>query len=306
MGCYCSKGLVTINNRAFYMQERIGEGGYAYIDLIEDKKSGKFFALKRITCHSKEDETEALREAEYCRMFDHPNIIKVEEFTTVKKTQSTSVWIVFPFYKLGSLQDLIEKMAKNNGHIHEDRLLGIFKGICEGVKAMHEATPAPVTHRDIKPANVLLDENDTPVLMDFGSMGPARVEIKGSGEAQAMQDLAAAKCTMPWRAPELFHVESHCIIDDKVDIWSLGCTLYAMVYLEGPFDAVWQKGDSVQLAVLSRNVKFPEDQQSLYSAELLDLINALLVVNPAERPNINWVIQRVEDLCINALAANRV
>ena len=39
----------------------------------------------------------------------------------------------------------------------------------------------------MKPHNVLMGEDDTPVLMDFGSMGPARVEIRGQSEALALQ-----------------------------------------------------------------------------------------------------------------------
>ena len=33
-----------------------------------------------------------------------------------------------------------------------------------------------------------------------------------------------------YRAPELFDVQSDCVIDAKTDVWSLGCTLYAMAY----------------------------------------------------------------------------
>ena len=40
--------------------------------------------------------------------------------------------------------------------------------------------------RDLKPANVLLGEDDTPVLMDFGSMAVARVEINGASQARAL------------------------------------------------------------------------------------------------------------------------
>ena len=41
-----------------------------------------------------------------------------------------------------------------------------------------------------------------------------------------------------WRAPELFEVPSHCEIDEKTDIWSLGCTLYAMAYGRQSFETI--------------------------------------------------------------------
>jgi serine/threonine kinase 16 len=73
--------------------------------------------------------------------------------------------------------------------------------------------------RDVKPHNVMLKADGTPVLMDFGSMGYARHEVKNASEATALQDLAAERCSMAYRAPELFSVQTHDVIDEKVDIW---------------------------------------------------------------------------------------
>jgi hypothetical protein len=47
----------------------------------------------------------------------------------------------------------------------------------------------------------------------------ARVKVCGSSEAQQLQDFASERCSMSYRAPELFNVESYCMIDERTDIW---------------------------------------------------------------------------------------
>jgi serine/threonine kinase 16 len=76
----------------------------------------------------------------------------------------------------GSLQDMIERMAKEKEYMSEPTILRIFIGICEGVACLHHAEP-PLAHRDIKPHNILLGDNNKPVLMDFGSVSFARRSI---------------------------------------------------------------------------------------------------------------------------------
>ena len=44
-------------------------------------------------------------------------------------------------------------------------------------------------------------------------------QVRGSREAMTVQDWAAQRCTISYRAPELFNVESHCVIDARTDIW---------------------------------------------------------------------------------------
>lgn len=50
-------------------------------------------------------------------------------------------------------------------------------------------------------------------------MALAKVQVCGSQDAQKLQDIAAERCSMPYRAPELFNVESYCVIDERTDIW---------------------------------------------------------------------------------------
>lgn len=48
-------------------------------------------------------------------------------------------------------------------------------------------------------------------------------QVRGTREAMTIQDWAAQRCTISYRAPELFNVESHCIIDERTDIWVKPC-----------------------------------------------------------------------------------
>ena len=49
--------------------------GFSTISLIEDRRTGKRYALKKITCHSTEDQIQARKEIEYHKKFNHPNIL---------------------------------------------------------------------------------------------------------------------------------------------------------------------------------------------------------------------------------------
>ena len=57
------------------------------------------------------------------------------------------------------------------------------------------------------------------MIMDLGSVEPARVAVRTHSEAQHLQDLAAERCSMPYRPPELYQVDSKCDIDERTDVW---------------------------------------------------------------------------------------
>ena len=306
MGCVCGKETINVQGRTFYIRSRLGEGGFSYIDLIEDAHSHKLFALKRIVCHSNGDEKVAEAEIKYMMSFNHPNLVPCEAHEKIPVRNSrigvqSEVLIVMPYYRRGSVWDEIELNSLKNKPMAESRILHLIKGMCDGLKAMHSHEPTSYAHRDIKPHNVMLTDDNTPVLMDFGSVGPARHMITTPSEARALQDEAAERCTMPYRAPELFNVEVDSIVDEKIDMWSVGCTAYAMCFGASPFDDAYQKGGSIALAVLSK-VRIPENHG--YSSGLITLIDDMLTIDPQQRPELDAIIQRV--VTLQNAAENRV
>lgn len=90
-------------------------------------------------------------------------------------------------FQRGTLQDQLNMRIRTKSHIPEANILKMFKQMCLGVSDMHNAKPTPLAHRDIKPANVLLSHNNVPVWMDLGSMGQARVQVKGNSDALVLQ-----------------------------------------------------------------------------------------------------------------------
>jgi serine/threonine kinase 16 len=187
--------------------------------------------------------------------------------------------------------------------IHAQLMIQLFTGIVDGVKKMHQQGHA---HRDIKLENVLLDHHNTPVLMDFGSVGPLKVPIQSKAALMAEFDDAATNCTMSYRAPELFEGGARygeVDIDGRVDVWSLGCVLFGMMYGASPFECEF-RGESVKivecsyLRVLGKVPTPPNGTKlaSRYHPDLLAAVNWMLNQDRTERPTIDKVASRVEHL----------
>jgi|SRR5579859_984307 len=144
---------------------------------------------------------------------------------------------------------------------------------------------------------MIADDGLTPVLMDFGSVTRARKFIATRQEALELQDLAAEQSTMPYRAPELFDVKTGSTISEKVDVWSLGCTLFALLYGHSPFEPPTESslvGDSIALAVTQGQFKFPESNYVDWGAK--EVVKRCLVVDPEARPSVKEVRHVVEDI----------
>ncbi|KAJ3993471.1 Pkinase-domain-containing protein [Lentinula boryana] len=153
-------------------------------------------------------------------------------------------------------------------------------------------------HRDIKPGNVMISDDGRPILMDFGSAMRARIKIENRSMALYQQDIAAEQSTMAYRAPELFDVKTGTMLDEKVDIWSLGCLLFAMAYSHSPFEntQTTEQGGSIAMAVLNAQYKHPRGSEGRYSNGLKEMIDKMLKVDPGERPGIGEVLAMCESV----------
>ncbi|KAM3445722.1 hypothetical protein NHJ13734_000175 [Beauveria thailandica] len=115
-------------------------------------------------------------------------------------------------------------------------------------------------HRDIKPGNIMIDDSGSnPILMDLGSVAPSPMPVTSQSVALQIQETAAEHSTMPYRAPELFDVQTGTVVDTKVDIWSLGCTLFACLVGKSPFEMRSDEtGGTLSLCVMGGDWRFPD------------------------------------------------
>ncbi|KAG9469565.1 hypothetical protein GDO78_020220 [Eleutherodactylus coqui] len=136
--CICSRGVITIENKRYLFIQKLGEGGFSYVDLVEGVHDGRFYALKRILCHDREDRKEALHEVEMHRLFNHPNVLTLEAHCMMEKGPKWEAWLLLPFVRGGTLWNEVEALRDKNAFLSEDRIFYILHGICLGLKAIHD------------------------------------------------------------------------------------------------------------------------------------------------------------------------
>ena len=274
-----NRPVFTIQDKKYYLDNLIAEGGYALIYKIQSVEDNKFYALKKITIQSSSHKKQIKREIKIWKeLSKFANIVELIDFQWGQK----HAYIIMELCEEGTLLDYVNNYE---GNIPELEALQIFSQILLGVNAMHSQNP-PIAHRDLKIENILKKKR-TYKLCDFGSASDEPFDPKISDEFVKEQNFSNFEkhSTLYYRAPEMCDRYGEHIVNEKVDIWSLGCVLYTMVFKEQPFM------NAQKLEIINGNYNFPKDEQKLYSEKFLDLIRAMLTPNPEERPNIIQVLE---------------
>lgn len=331
--CSQSSSLV-ISGHKYSIVKLLGDGGYAFVYLVRRNDSQELYALKKIRCmFGGESVANAMREIEACRVLKNTDRIVpcIDSSVVQEEDGSKTVYIVMPYYSNGTLQDKINENVVTQTSFSERKLLDFAIGIAEALIAMHgyhqvnpserDASPSreaeatsindnqeqerlldshemtdmvSYAHRDLKPANVMFNDSQQIVLIDLGSCSPAKIDVSTRQKAVQLQDLAAEHCTLPYRAPELFDVRTGSHIDEKVDVWGFGCTLYCMMYGMNPFEREESTGGNINLCIARGKFTIPDTPA--YSNKLKDIVKHCLTVNPLDRPSIEAVNEQMNDL----------
>lgn len=324
--------IIFDNGISVTKERKIAEGGFSYIYSAHNSSfPSTKYALKRIVCPDREIVIACQNEAKVHQTLGNTNI-NLLPLIALKFDSSgpqNICYMLFPLITGGSLRDEVSKRMLLRENILETerrpfseiQLLRIFKGILHGVVAMHDSGLA---HCDIKLENVLLerkvmmipDEENyataelcTPILMDFGSARPLVVKLSDRRIVLNLTDEASRNSTVSYRAPELFdggcrHGKDEPDIDGKVDVWSCGCLLYAMMYGASPFEMEFRNEtprivECTYLRVLGGKIPVPPLNSAVgdrFSREIAELVRWILNVDRAKRPDMFTVLGKVEEL----------
>ena len=266
------KSKIEINKKIYYEDHLIAEGGYAYIYQIISSENHKNYALKKINIQSKNHLNNIKNEIKYWKILSkYKNIIHLYDYEITEKT----VFIIMELCKEGTLLDYINKKK----FINEEEALTILYQIILGVYAMHCQEP-PIAHRDLKIENILKFEN-VYKLCDFGSATTIKFNPLNCNEKEKNETLNnfETNSTIYYRAPEMCDKYNEYEINEKVDIWALGCILYTILFKIQPFN------DGLKLNIISASYNFPKNNIEKYSEKIIDLIRLMLNPNPIERPS---------------------
>ncbi|CAM9862295.1 unnamed protein product [Ectocarpus sp. 12 AP-2014] len=298
---YLTHQEMTVGVYKVQIVREMAEGaGFSTVYLVRDARTREHLALKRMLCQERNSTEAAHREVQVLRAVAHRNVIALlDQVSMPSKTHpgAREFLLLFPYYERGTVWDAIVKASENGPPwpYPEPSALRVFLDACCGVNAMHSHGYA---HRDMKPLNLLVGDDGSCVVMDVGSACPARREVSTRKEALLLEDEASVVCSAPYRPPELTTVEPGAVIDERVDVWALGCTLYAMAFGHSPFES--PREGVMKLAILNGKFSFPRGRRGPlgqeYSTGFCELIGWMLTADPASRPRCPEIIKRIQEL----------
>lgn len=254
----------------YEIRERIGAGGMARVFKAWDVNLDRWVAVKILHEHLVDDPSfkeRFDREAKLVASLNHPGIVQVYDFNHFERDGVPVYFMVMPFIAGDTLRQTIDSYLQNGQQMPRERVLSIMDALCDALGYAHDRG---MVHRDVKPGNVMLDENGSPILTDFG--------IARMVQSNRLTQDSLATGTPAYMSPEQVQGEGG---DARSDLYSLGCMLFEMLTGRPPYT---DEG-GLTLALKHINAPIPTISDTLSTSEpgLDAIILRALAKAPDER-----------------------
>lgn len=200
--------------KIFVDLREIGHGSFGAVYYARNVITREIVAIKKMSYTGKQSAEkwqDIIKEIRFLRQLKHRNTIDYKGCYLKEHT----AWLVME-YCLGSASDIIEVHKKP---LREEEISAICQDVLQGLEYLHSMGKI---HRDVKAGNILLTENGTVKLADFGS-------------ASIVCPANSFVGTPYWMAPEVILAMDEGQYDGKVDVWSLGITVIELAERKPPY-----------------------------------------------------------------------
>ncbi|KXH30094.1 hypothetical protein CSIM01_00808 [Colletotrichum simmondsii] len=250
---FSNKDLSSVGN--YTLGRLIGKGSFGKVYLASHKlTNGSKVVLKS----ANKGDSNLAREIHHHRQFVHPHIARLYEVIVTENL----VWLVLEY----CAGDELYNYLLEHGPLPVHKVQKIFAQLVGAVAYVHQQS---CVHRDLKLENILFDKHENVKLVDFG------FTREYEGKSNYLQTFCGTIC---YSAPEMLKGEKYA--GEKVDVWSLGVILYALLCGELPFD---DDDDTVtRTKILSEEPKFPDHLPTA----AIPLLKSLLSKRPLLRPSL--------------------
>ena len=266
--------MAQIIAQRYEISGELGAGGMGTVFKGRDIQSQQTVAIKQLKPEVSTPELieRFVREGVALRDLNHPNIVKMLD----EVEEAGHHYLIIEYLPGGDLSDLLKA-----GRLPVSKVLQLAIDICDALTRAHRLD---IIHRDLKPANVLLADDGTPRLTDFG--------IAHIGNQERVTGTGAVVGTLDYLAPETLNGEA---IDPRADIWAFGVMLFEMLAGKRPF--VGDTLSSIIAAILYNPVPDLEDLSPDAPIVLVDLIYRMLEKDPQARiSSVRHVGAALEDI----------
>jgi predicted Ser/Thr protein kinase len=250
----------VLNDR-FRLVYQLGTGGQGSVWLAEDTRLERPVALKELaqprggSADLDERRMRVLQEARALARVRHPAIVPIHDLFFI----GDDPWIVMEYIGGRGLDQIIRA-----GTLDERSIAGIGLHVLRGLAAVHRAG---IVHRDVKPANILVADDGSVFLVDFGI-----ARIAGDPSLTGHSVIG----TVEYLAPE--RLKPGARVGPPADVWALGVTFFQALEGYSPFDRHSEQDPAaVMLAITQETPKLTRH------GTLADITLRMLVKDPAQR-----------------------
>ncbi|XP_062154030.1 rust resistance kinase Lr10-like [Alnus glutinosa] len=269
-------------------KDKLGEGGFGTV-FKGTLRSGRLVAIKMLG-KSKTNGQDFINEVATIGMIHHVNIVQLIGFCVEGSKRA----LVYEFMPNGSLNKYIF-LPEVSTLLSYDKMYDIALGVARGIEYLHQGCDMQILHFDIKPHNILLDENFTPKVSDFGLAKLYSVN-------DSIVSLTAARGTLGYMAPELFY-KNIGGVSYKADVYSFGMLLMEMAGRRKNVNASVEHSSQLYFPTWvydqlnnGNNIEMEEATNEEKKIGMKMIIVALwcIQMKPSDRPSMNKVIQMLE------------